>query len=195
MNIPKWLDLDCLWVTILCMVSWQILPLTQFIFFYFICFVLLLACKILAFHFSLFVWSVGEKKQTNSRFLIKAKQIFTIVKESGKPGLLQSLFLYFFSPNWSSSLNSSPIGGFVVQLNLTLSNNLPAAVMRYIGKYLWLLHTDAFGADGKFVLLSPVTIEGTEQLITSAWPNTLNVDCNEQTLQMVYSFTLCYKCM
>lgn len=52
-------------------------------------------------------------------------------------------------------------------------------------------HTDAFGADCKFVLLSSVTIEESEQLITSAWSNTLNVDCNEQTLQMVYSFTLC----
>lgn len=63
--------------------------------------------------------------------------------------------------------------------------------MRYRGKYLWLPHTDAFGAYCKFVLLSSVTIEESEQLITSAWSNTLNVDCNEQTLQMVYSFTLC----
>lgn len=34
---------------------------------------------------------------------------------------------------------------------------------------------------------SLVTVEGSEQLITSACSDTLNVDCNEQTLQMVDS--------
>lgn len=87
-------------------------------------------------------------------------QTFTEVKESGKPRLLQSSWcLPVFppppaTPNWSGNLNYSPIGGFAVQLNLTLSNHLPAAVRRCTGKYLWLPHTDAFGADCKFVLLS-----------------------------------------
>lgn len=46
-------------------------------------------------------------------------------------------------------------------------------------------NTFASGADCKFVLLSPATVQGREQLITSPRSNTLNVDCKEQTLQMV----------
>lgn len=49
----------------------------------------------------------------------------------------------------------------------------------------------AFGADCKFVLLPPATIEGSEQLITSGWSNTLNVDYHEQTLQVVHFIILC----
>lgn len=142
-------------------------------------------------HYLRYLW-----KKPNSEFLIKATQTFTTVYESRKPRLLPPRRLsscIFLPPNWSSNLNSSPVGGFVVQLNLTLSNHLPAAVVRCTGKYLWLPHTDALGADGKFVLLSSVTIEGSEQLIASAWSNTLNVDCNEQTLQTVYSLILCYE--
>ena len=57
--------------------------------------------------------------------------------------------------------------------------------MRGTCKYLWLPNTFAFGANCKFVLLSPATVQGREQLITSPRSNTLNVDCKEQTLQMV----------
>lgn len=112
-----------------------------------------------------------------------------------KRGLLQSSWLSsrIFFPNWSGNLNSSPIGGLVIQLNLTLSNHLPAAVLRCTCKYLWLRNTYTFGADCKFVLLLRVTIAGSEQLITAVWSNTLNVDCNEQTPQMILCCEFIYR--
>lgn len=87
-------------------VNWQVLPCDSVHLFFLILPALfmghwLLPCKMLSFHFALCVLTVGKKQQPNSGFLIKAKQTFTEVKESGKPGLLQSSWLsccVFFFP-------------------------------------------------------------------------------------------------
>ena len=99
------------------------------------------------------------------------------------------VFLYFFLTGLAA--HSSPVGAYALPSNLALSDRLPAAVRRCTCRYLWLPNTCASAADCKFGLLSPDTIEGSEQLITSAWSNTLNVDCKEQTLQMVHSILPC----
>lgn len=90
--------------------------------------------------FLFFLCAIYASCQKKFRMSNKAKQ--TLVKfESGKSKTSCSFahcLPVFFPPNWSNNLNFSPIGGFAVQLNLTLSNNLPAAVMRCTWKYLWL---------------------------------------------------------